>query len=106
VLYPVTVKLVTLKYLNQIVPRERGETVLGGYVTAENTIYIAKEQDAKALMHTLWHELKHAFDDQVKMLLSNSEPLDAEEAMADAFASMIMRVIGERTPQEVLRAKK
>ena len=57
-------------------------------------------------MHTLWHELKHAFDDQVKMQLSNAEPIDPEEAMADAFASMIMRVFGDRTPLEVLRVKK
>ena len=87
-------------------PRAKGETVLGGYVSSENAIYIAKEQDPQAIMHTLWHELKHAFDDQTKMLISNSEPADPEEARADAFGSMIMRIFPNLTPQAVLNVKR
>lgn len=67
---------------------------MGAYVSEENKIYIMKGMDDHKTKHTLLHELKHAFDDQV-------EGMD-EEGICDAFATMLMRLC-QNPWQEVLK---
>ena len=40
-------------------------------------------------MHTLWHEMKHAFDEQVADIIMRSEASNPEEAAADAFGAFM-----------------
>lgn len=62
---------------------------MGAYVSADNTIYIARELEPREFMHTLWHELKHVFDEQVADLVMRSQAKDPEEAGADAFGALM-----------------
>jgi Zn-dependent peptidase ImmA (M78 family) len=82
-LYPVKVKFVTKRWLSKHIA-DPNEVVAGGYVSADNTIYISKELEPSYELHTLLHELKHAFDDQTQHM--------SEEDTADAFASMLIRL--------------
>lgn len=92
-LHKVKVRLVTQKYLDRIAA-SKGETVSGCYVPDNNMIYLAKEQDPTALIHTLLHELGHVFEDHCARM----EP----EARADAFATLLMRIFTPKSIEELL----
>lgn len=78
--HPVNVRGVSQRYLNKIAAG-RNETVRGCYVPDENNIYIAYDLEPSVLKHTLFHELKHMFDDQVSEM--------EDEAQCDAFGTMM-----------------
>ncbi len=83
VLHPIKVKMLSHKYIQKILA-EKDEVVAGGYVPAENTIYIDREQNAAAILHTLLHEMIHA-------AIHHTSGLD-EEAICDAYAAWLMRL--------------
>lgn len=85
--HPVKISFVSKQYLRRIVKAERDENVMGAYVSEENKIYIMKGMDAHQTKHTIFHELKHAFDDQVQGL--------DEEGNCNAFAALLMKLKAE-----------
>jgi hypothetical protein len=80
--HPVKVKGVSQRHLDKIAAG-KNETVRGCYVSKENTLYVAYDLDSIVLRHTLFHELKHVFDDQVAHM-------DDEEDVCDAFGTMLV----------------
>jgi Zn-dependent peptidase ImmA (M78 family) len=80
----VKVSFVTEPYLRKISKAYRDEVVMGLYMPSKNTIFILKDMDEHQTKHTLFHELKHAFDDQCQGL--------DEEANCNAFAALMLRL--------------
>lgn len=72
---------------------EAGEIVDGAYVDAENMIYILKTASDEAKIHTVLHELYHAFE-------THSVRMDSE-GKADLFAAMLMRLFKVKTIEEL-----
>lgn len=68
--------------------------MLGAYVESANIIYLAKEQDATSLLHTLLHELYHVFE-------MHTERMDSE-AQADAFATLLMRIFKPTSVEQLV----
>lgn len=95
-LHTVDVSLVTQKYINKIIAN-KGETVAGAYVSADNAIYIEKSQPETMRIHTVWHELHHVFEDQTIRM--------DQEAKADTFASWMMRLFPYATLEQILKVK-
>lgn len=72
------------QYLRRKANAKRDESIMGLYISDKNMIYILKGMDTHQTKHTLFHELKHAFDDQ-------AQGLD-EEGSCDAFATLMLRL--------------
>lgn len=60
---------------------------MGAYISEDNRILILKGMDEHQTKHTIFHELKHAFDDQ-------TQGLD-EEGLCNAFAALMLRMKAE-----------
>jgi len=57
-------------------------------------------------MHTLWHELKHVFDEQVEDQMMRSEAVNKEEAAADAFGTLMMNLFPNiKTIKDLINGK-
>ena len=86
-LHDVRVSYVSSKYLRGLIKPKpaKDEIVYGCYIPDENRIYVAKGRDELQMQHTLFHELKHAFDDQTQNM--------GEEERCDAFASMMVKYV-------------
>ena len=83
----VAVKLVTPTEIAKYA--DPGEELFGVFVQGERAIYIRKTMGREQQHRVLWHELAHvAFEDSG---LSNGLDRTLEEALADAFASLVMR---------------
>lgn len=78
--HPVNVKCISQKALDKKAKAKKNETIRGCYVPSENTIYIAAGLDPFVFAHTMWHEIKHMFDDQTCHM--------SEEDKCDAYATM------------------
>lgn len=66
-----------------------GEELYGAFVQSERHIYIRKTLRREQQHRVLWHELAHvALEDSG---LANGIDRTLEEAISDAFASLVMR---------------
>jgi hypothetical protein len=83
--HKVQVSFVTKQTLRRLSKAKKDENVYGLHDSSINKIYIQKGLDDHKTKHTLLHELYHAFDYQTSGL--------DEEIKADAFATMLMRLI-------------
>lgn len=92
VLHPINVLEVSQKYANRIMAN-KGEVVDGGYVRRDATMYITREASERAKIHTVLHELYHAFKDHTARM--------DEEAAADSFAAMTMRIFKPETVEDL-----
>lgn len=69
---------------------DAGEELFGVFVQSERRIYLRKDLRPEQRHRVLWHELAHvAFEDSG---LANGIDRTLEEAICDAFASLVMRV--------------
>jgi len=72
---------------------DKGEDVDGGYVRRNATMYVTREATERAKIHTILHELYHAFQDHTDRM--------EEEAIADSFAAMLMRIFKPETVNDL-----
>lgn len=94
VLHDITLSFVTQKYMDRTLG-DKGETVAGAYVSADNKIYISKEDTELKQVHTILHEFYHSFVDHTVRM--------DEEAKADSFAAWVMRVFNVTEVKQLIK---
>lgn len=93
VLHPIKVKEISQAYANKTMAA-KNENIEGGYVNQEATIYFAREAAEASKIHTVLHELYHAFEEHTARM--------DEEAKADSFAAMCMRIFKPEKVDDLL----